>query len=164
MKGSLGSIDPLVFGSSAVIIGGFAAWGIVAPENLSSVLGGVLTWILATFGWFYVLVAFIVLALSIFLMVHPWGRIRLGPDDSRPDFRTFTWIAMMFSAGLGSALMFYGVVEPLTHWAAPPHHLAEPRTQEAAKIALQYTYFHWGFNGWAMYAVVGGSLAFFCYR
>ena len=164
MKGSLGSVDPLVFGSSAVIIGGFAAWGIAAPENLSSVLGGVLTWILATFGWFYVFVAFAVLALGIFLVVHPWGKIRLGPDDSRPDFRTFTWIAMMFAAGLGSALMFYGVVEPLTHWAAPPHHLAEPKTQAAAEIALQYTYFHWGFNGWAMYAVVGGSLAFFCYR
>ena len=164
MKESLRSVDPLVFGASALIIGGFAAWGIIAPENLSSVIGGVLTWVLATFGWFYVFVAFVVLALSIFLMVHPWGRIRLGPDDSRPDFRTFTWIAMMFSAGLGSALMFYGVVEPLTHWAAPPHQLAEPRTQEAANIALQYTYFHWGFNGWAMYAVVGGSLAFFCYR
>ena len=164
MKGSLSSVDPLVFGSSALIIGGFAAWGIIAPENLSTVFGGVLTWVLATFGWFYVFVAFVVLALSIFLMLHPWGRIRLGPDDSRPDFRTFTWIAMMFSAGLGSALMFYGVVEPLTHWAAPPHQLAEPRTQEAANIALQYTYFHWGFNGWAMYAVVGGSLAFFCYR
>ena len=97
-------------------------------------------------------------------MVHPWGKIRLGPDDSRPDFRTFTWIAMMFSAGLGSALMFYGVVEPLTHWSAPPHGLAEPKTTESAKVALQYTYFHWGFNGWAMYAVVGGSLGFFCYR
>ena len=154
----------MVFGSSVVIVGGFAAWGIAAPENLSSVLGGVLTWILATFGWFYVLVAFLVLALSVFLMLHPWGRIRLGPDDSRPEFRTFTWIAMMFAAGLGSALMFYGVVEPLTHWAAPPHQLAEPRTDEAAQIALQYTYFHWGFNGWAMYAVVGGALAFFCYR
>jgi choline/carnitine/betaine transport len=71
---------------------------------------------------------------------------------------------MMFSAGLGSALMFYGVVEPLTHWQAPPHGLAEPRTDEAAKVALQFTYFHWGFNGWAMYAVVGGSLGFFCYR
>jgi choline/carnitine/betaine transport len=163
-KSSLRSVDPVVFGSSAVVIGAFAAWGIVAPEHLSSVLGDVLAWILATFGWFYVLVAFIVLALSIFLMVHPWGKIRLGPDDSRPDFRTFTWIAMMFAAGLGSALMFYGVVEPLTHWAAPPHQLAEPKTQEAAKIALQYTYFHWGFNGWAMYAIVGGALAFFCYR
>ena len=75
MKGSLGSVDPLVFGSSAVIIGGFAAWGIPAPENLSSVLGGVLTWILATFGWFYVFVAFTVLALGIFLVVHPWGKI-----------------------------------------------------------------------------------------
>jgi glycine betaine transporter len=163
-KSSLRSVDPVVFGSSAVVIGAFAAWGIVAPEHLSSVLGDVLTWILATFGWFYVLVAFIVLALSVFLMVHPWGKIRLGPDDSRPEFRTFTWIAMMFAAGLGSALMFYGVVEPLTHWAAPPHQLAEPKTQEAAKIALQYTYFHWGFNGWAMYAIVGGALAFFCYR
>jgi len=76
----------------------------------------VLGWTIGTFGWLYVAVAFTVLALSVFLMAHPWGKIRLGPDDSRPDFRTFTWIAMMFSAGLGSALTFYGVVEPLTHW------------------------------------------------
>ncbi len=157
-------VDPWVFLPSAAVIGAFVAWGVAAPENLSATLTPFLTWVIRTFGWFYIAVSFSVLMFAIFLMIHPWGRIRLGADDSTPDFRTFTWIAMMFSAGLGSALMFYGVVEPLTHWQAPPHGLAEPQSDEAVNIALQFTYFHWGFNGWAMYAVVGGSLAYFCYR
>ena len=94
----------------------------------------------------------------------PWGRIRLGPDDSRPDFRTFSWVSMMFAAGLGAGLLFYGTAEPISHWSAPPHGLAEPQTEEAAKMALQYTYFHWGFNGWALYAVMGGAMAYFSFR
>jgi choline/carnitine/betaine transport len=71
---------------------------------------------------------------------------------------------MMFAAGLGAGLLFYGTAEPISHWAAPPHGLAEPQTEEAARIALQYTYFHWGFNGWAFYAVLGGAMAYFSFR
>ncbi|HYI58507.1 MAG TPA: BCCT family transporter, partial [Microlunatus sp.] len=79
-------------------------------------------------------------------------------------FRTFSWVSMMFAAGLGAGLLFYGTAEPVSHWSAPPHGLAEPQTEEAAKIALQYTYFHWGFNGWALYAVMGGAMAYFSFR
>ena len=71
---------------------------------------------------------------------------------------------MMFAAGLGAGLLFYGTAEPISHWSAPPHGLAEPQTEEAAKIALQYTYFHWGFNGWALYAIMGGAMAYFAFR
>ena len=71
---------------------------------------------------------------------------------------------MMFAAGLGAGLLFYGTAEPISHWAAPPHGLAEPRSEEAAPVALRYTYFHWGFNGWALYAVMGGALAYFSFR
>ncbi len=123
-----------------------------------------LGWVISNFGWVFVLIAFGALVLCIVLVVHPWGRIRLGPDDSRPEFRTFSWVSMMFAAGLGAGLLFYGTAEPISHWAAPPHGLAEPRTEEAARIALQYTYFHWGFNGWAFYALMGGAMAYFSFR
>ena len=164
MKGSLRGIDPLVFWGSAIIIAVFVVWGLAAPDNLGAVMTAVLAWIIGNFGWAFILIAFGALVLCIFLAVHPWGRIRLGPDDSQPEFRTFSWISMMFAAGLGAGLLFYGTAEPISHWAAPPHGLAEPQTEEAAKIALQYTYFHWGFNGWALYAVMGGAMAYFAFR
>ncbi len=104
------------------------------------------------------------LLLCLFLAIHPWGRIRLGPDDSTPDFRTFSWVSMMFAAGLGAGLLFYGVAEPVTHWTTPPHGEAPAKSEEAALVALRYTYFHWGFNGWAMYALLGGAMAYFAYR
>ena len=119
---------------------------------------------IGNFGWAFVLIAAGTLILCIVLVLHPWGRIRLGPDDSRPEFGTFSWVSMMFAAGLGAGLLFYGIAEPVSHWTAPPHGLAEPQTEEAALVALRYTYFHWGFNGWAMYAVMGGAMAYFGFR
>ena len=164
MKASLRGIDPMVFWGSAVVIAAFVVWGLAAPENLGTVMTAVLSWVIGNFGWVFILIAFGGLVLCLFLVVHPWGRIRLGPDDSRPEFRTFSWVSMMFAAGLGAGLLFYGTAEPISHWSAPPHGLAEPQTEEAAKIALQYTYFHWGFNGWALYAVMGGAMAYFAFR
>jgi glycine betaine transporter len=157
-------VDPGVFWGSALLIAGFVGWGLVAPTSLGSVMKSSLDWVIGNFGWSFVLLAFGMLALCVFLVVHPWGRTRLGPDDSRPTFGTFSWVSMMFAAGLGAGLLFYGVAEPVTHWSAPPHGLAEPQSEEAAKTALRYTYFHWGFNGWAMYAVMGGAMAYFSYR
>jgi glycine betaine transporter len=157
-------VDPMVFWGSAILIAAFVAWGLIGPESLGTVMGDVLGWIIRNFGWGFILIASGALVLCIFLVIHPWGRIRLGPDDSQPDFNTFSWIAMMFAAGLGAGLLFYGTAEPISHWSAPPHGLAEPRSEEAASVALQYTYFHWGFNGWALYAIVGGALAYFTFR
>jgi glycine betaine transporter len=164
MQGSLRGVDPVVFWGSAIGIAGLVVWGLVAPENLGTVMSAVLGWVIGNFGWAFILIAFGALLMCIFLVLHPWGRIRLGPDDSRPEFRTFSWVSMMFAAGLGAGLLFYGTAEPISHWSAPPHGLAEPQTEEAAKIALQYTYFHWGFNGWALYAVMGGAMAYFSFR
>jgi glycine betaine transporter len=157
-------IDPAVFWGSAVLIAVFVVWGIAAPANLAKVMTAVLGWVIGNFGWAFVLIAFSALVLCIFLVVHPWGRIRLGPDDSRPEFKTFSWVSMMFAAGLGAGLLFYGTAEPISHWSAPPHGLADPRSEEAARVALQYTYFHWGFNGWAFYAIMGGAMAYFSFR
>jgi glycine betaine transporter len=164
VKRRVEGIDPVVFWGSAVLITVFVAWGLLAPENLGSVMTSTLGWVIGNFGWAFILIAFSSLVLCIVLVLHPWGKIRLGPDDSRPEFKTFSWVSMMFAAGLGAGLLFYGTAEPISHWAAPPHGLAEPRTEEAAQIALQYTYFHWGFNGWAFYAIMGGAMAYFSFR
>ncbi|WP_167736590.1 BCCT family transporter [Nocardioides sp. 1609] len=157
-------VDPGVFWGSALLIAGFVGWGLAAPTSLGTVMKTSLDWVIGNFGWSFVLLAFGSLALCIFLVVHPWGRTRLGPDDSRPAFGTFSWVSMMFAAGLGAGLLFYGIAEPVSHWSAPPHGLAEPQSEEAALTALRYTYFHWGFNGWAMYAIMGGAMAYFSYR
>jgi glycine betaine transporter len=164
MSRVLRSVDPVVFWGSAGVTFAFVLWGVLGPESLGNVMGDVLGWIIGNFGWVFILIAVGALALCVFLVIHPWGRIRLGPDDSRPEFSTISWIAMMFAAGLGAGLLFYGTAEPISHFAAPPHGLAEPRTEEAAHVALQFTYFHWGFNGWALYAIMGGALAYFVYR
>ena len=157
-------IDPYVFWCSALLIAAFVAWGLLAPTNLGGLMTSSLGWVTANFGWGFVLVAFAALVFCIFLVLHPWGRIRLGADDSRPEFRTFSWVSMMFAAGLGAGLLFYGTAEPISHWSAPPHGLAQPQSEEAAAVALRYTYFHWGFNGWAFYAIMGGAMAYFSFR
>ena len=164
MKRAFRGIDPVVFWGSATVISAFVAWGLIGPTSLGTVMADVLGWIIRNFGWGFILIAFGALALSLFLVIHPWGGIRLGPDDSKPEFNTFSWVSMMFAAGLGAGLLFYGTAEPISHWSAPPHGLAEARSEEAASVALQYTYFHWGFNGWALYAIMGGALAYFTFR
>jgi BCCT, betaine/carnitine/choline family transporter len=100
----------------------------------------------------------------LYLAFSRYGSIRLGRDDEEPEFRTVSWIAMMFSAGMGIGLMFFGVYEPITYLAAPPHGLAEANTKEAAELAMQFTYFHWAFHPWAIYAVVALSIAYFTFR
>ena len=157
-------VDPLVFWGSVGAATAFVLWGVLATDNLATVMGDVLDWVIRNFGWGFVLIAIGALVFCIVAAVSPVGRIRLGPDDSRPDFSTVSWVAMMFAAGLGLGLMFYGVAEPISHFAAPPHGLAEPRSQEAELLALETTYFHWGFNGWAIYAVMGLALAYFTFR
>lgn len=164
MNRILRGVDPAVLWGSAVVITGFVGWGLIAPESLGSVMTSTLNWIIGNFSWAFVLIATAVLVVCIVLVFSRWGKIRLGPDDSRPQFNTFSWVSMMFAAGLGAGLLFFGVAEPVTHWTAPPHGLATPESEEAALLALRYTYFHWGFNGWAMYAVMGGAMAYFAYR
>jgi choline/carnitine/betaine transport len=164
MQRLIRGVDPLVFWGSTGVATAFVLWGMFATDSLASVMSSVLDWVIRNFGWAFVLIALGALVFCIVVAISPYGRIRLGPDDSRPEFRTISWVAMMFAAGLGLGLMFYGVAEPISHFAAPPHGLAEPRTPEAAQLALETTYFHWGFNGWAIYAIMGLALAYFTFR
>ena len=139
-------------------------WGLTSSESLTTVTGAILDFLVGDIGWVYVLAMCGVLGVCVFLVFSRYGRIRLGKDDDRPEFRTSSWISMMFAAGMGIALLFYGVAEPLSHFAAPPPGLAEPKTEEAARVAMEYTFLHWGITGWAVYAVAGLALAYFGYR
>ncbi|TCT04368.1 BCCT family transporter [Aquabacter spiritensis] len=155
-------INPPVFFGSVIIICLFLSVGIVMPEQAGTLFGALQAKILAGFGWFYLLSVGIFLATVLLLCLGDFGRLKLGPDDSTPDFRFSSWIAMLFAAGMGIGLMFYAVGEPITHFMQPP--TAEPRSIAAMREAMSVTFFHWGIHAWAIYAVVGLSLAYFGYR
>ncbi len=134
----------------------------VNPEAAGDLFGDVLNFITDTFGWFYMLAVAIFLLFIIVLAFSPYGSIKLGPDHGEAQYKFIDWFAMLFSAGYGIALLFFGVAEPVLHFASPP--LSEPQTIAAAKEAMQIAYFHWGFHIWAIFAVVGLSLAYFSFR
>jgi glycine betaine transporter len=112
----------------------------------------------------FVLSTIAFLVFSVVVALSRFGNVRLGKDGERPEFGTASWIAMMFSAGMGIGLMFNGVAEPLSHLAAPPNDAARAGSLEAARVAMEYSYFHWAFHPWALYAIVGLALAYFTFR
>lgn len=124
--------------------------------------GAVQGWIVETAGWFYILAVATFLVFVVLLAVSGFGRIKLGPDHSEPDYSYVTWFAMLFSAGMGIGLMFFGVAEPVMHYLWPP--VGDAQTVEAAREAMKITFFHWGVHAWAIYAVVALSLAYFAFR
>jgi choline/glycine/proline betaine transport protein len=155
-------INPPVFFGAVAVIGIFLAIGIVFPSRAGEIFSSAQAAILSNFGWFYLLAVGIFLATMLLLCLGRYGRLRLGPDESTPDFKFSSWIAMLFAAGMGIGLMFYAVGEPMTHFMAPP--TAQPRSIAAMREAMAVTFFHWGIHAWAIYAVVGLSLAYFGYR
>ena len=158
-------IDPIVFWTAAVLSAVFVAWGILFTDNLAAVFDAVLfNFLVPNFGWVFILSTFGFLAFAFYLAFSRYGRIRLGGQSEQPEFRTVSWVAMMFSAGMGIGLMFYGVAEPLSHMSSPPGGTAEPGTREAAQVGMEYSYFHWAFHPWAIYAIMGLALAYFCFR
>jgi len=159
-KGRLGSVFFTSVGISAL----FVAWGVLFTDNLSSVTTSSLNWVTGTFGWAYLVVTLALLVFLVFLALSPAGDIRLGADHDRPEFSTMSWFAMILSAVMGIGLVSYGVAEPISHFAAPPHGLAEPGTPQAAVRALQYSYFDWGLHAWAIFAVFGLAIAYSTYR
>jgi glycine betaine transporter len=158
-------IDSTVFWVAAILSVVFVAWGVFFADSLARVFDAVLfDFLIPNFGWVFILSSFGFLAFSVYLAASRYGRIRLGGDDERPEFSTVSWVAMMFSAGMGIGLMFYGVAEPMSHMGTPPFGLAEPNTKGAAQVAMEYSYFHWALHPWAIYAIVGLALAYFCFR
>ncbi|MEV1329418.1 BCCT family transporter [Micromonospora costi] len=157
-------VDRTVLGVAAAVAVLFVLWGIVATDNLASVTSAALDWVSRSFGWVFVLASAGFVVLSMWLALSRYGRIKLGRDDDEPEFSTVSWVAMMFSAGMGIGLMFWGAAEPLSHLGTPPRGLNEPNTPQAARVAMEYSFFHWALHPWAIYAVVGLALAYFTFR
>ncbi|MDX6752110.1 choline BCCT transporter BetT [Geminicoccaceae bacterium 1502E] len=156
------TLNPPVFFGSALLILAFVLFAMVAPERAEAIFKAMQSWITDGFGWFYVLAVAIFLLFVIGLAISSVGDIKLGPDHSEPEFSNTSWFAMLFSAGMGIGLMFFGVAEPLLHFADPP--TGPGLTVEAAREAMKISFFHWGVHAWAIYAVVGLSLAYFGFR
>ncbi len=134
----------------------------VFVPNTKDFFGSIQTWIVDNLKWYYILSVAIVLGAAIFITLSRFGDIRLGPDHSRPTYSNFSWFAMLFSTGMGIGLMFFGVAEPVMHYIAPP--VGDAETIQAATEAMRLTFFHWGLHAWAIYAIVGLILAYFCFR
>src|SRR4051794_33154101 len=157
--------DKVVFGVSAALVVAFIVWGIAATDNLSSVASAVLGGIMSAGGWFFILTASGFVVFAIWIAVSRYGKIPLGRDDERPEFRTSSWVAMMFSAGMGIGLMFYGVAEPLAFFTSPPPGIgAVAASPQALDAAMATTLFHWTLHPWSIYAVVGLAIAYGTFR
>jgi choline/carnitine/betaine transport len=152
--------DRVVFGITTAIVVAILGWGLLWPASLTTTMSSILDWVVTNLGWLFVVSATGFVLFALWLALSRYGRIPLGKDGEKPEFNTVSWIAMMFSAGMGIGLIFWGVTEPLTHFVQPPPGITDSTVGTAMATAL----FHWGLHPWSMYAVVGLSIAYGTYR
>ncbi|SEL85247.1 choline/glycine/proline betaine transport protein [Colwellia chukchiensis] len=155
-------LNKKVFVSASSIIIALLIYTAAVPELAQQVFSVIQASIIENGSWFYVLTVAFIFFFVIFVGFSRYGEIRLGPDHATPDYSIVTWLSMLFAAGMGIGLMFFGVAEPLMHYLSPP--TAESGTVEAVQEAMKMTFFHWGLHAWAIYAVVALVLAYFSYR
>jgi glycine betaine transporter len=153
-----------VFWVTIAITMAFVLWGVLSLESFTDVLGAVVGFITRNLGWAYMLITSFFLVFIIFLACSRYGKIKLGEPDDKPEFSNFAWFAMLFQAGMGIGLVFWGVAEPVWHYGDPPLGLAAPRTPAAADLAMSTAFFHWTLHPWAMYATIGIAVGYFSYR
>ncbi|MEO3974667.1 BCCT family transporter [Streptomyces sp. CAU 1734] len=158
------STDRVVFGVTAVLTLAFVVWGSIATDALEDISGSMLNGLIHNGGWAFVLCASGFVVFALWLAISRYGRIPLGDEGEGPEFRTVSWVAMMFSAGMGIGLMFYGVSEPLAHFITPPPGTDPSDAADAMQIAMATTLFHWTLHPWAIYAVVGLAIAYSTFR
>jgi choline/carnitine/betaine transport len=158
------SLDKITFGITGAIAIAFVIWGFAGRDSLSLSSTGALNWVMEYTGWLFMLMASLFVIFVLWLALGKFGNIPLGKDGERPEFRTVSWVAMMFAAGMGIGLMFYGVAEPLYHYVSPPPGTVDGSTPEAIQTAMATSIFHWTLHPWAMYAVVGIAMAYGTYR
>ncbi|EKU46373.1 BCCT family transporter [Staphylococcus massiliensis] len=151
-----------VFIISSILVGILVLIGIFWPAKFDSTSGAIKTWITTNLGWYYLILTTIIVFFCVFLIFSPIGKLKLGKPQDKPEFNTLSWFAMLFSAGMGIGLVFYGAAEPIGHFAAPP--TADPKTSQAYTESLRSTFFHWGFHAWAVYGVVALALAYAQFR
>lgn len=140
----------------------FILWGAITPDNLYAVSTIAQDFLQMRFGWFYLISASAILIFAIYLAFSKYGKIKLGKDDDEPEYSTFSWFAMLFSAGMGIGLVFWGVAEPVSHFHEPA--MGDAGSTEAAANAMRFSFFHWGLHPWGIYALIALSLAYFKFR
>ncbi len=161
--------------TSAGLLLAFVVGAGLSPDGAAAIFGAARSWIEHTFGTYYLVLVVAMIALSLALVCSPWGNLRLGPKDSAPEFSRFTWISMLLSAGVGIGVLFFGVAEPMFYfdnsggfgYPNNPHaDLTGATAMDHARAveALKAAFFHWGLHGWAVYGIVGMTLAYFAYR
>ncbi|UXR31774.1 BCCT family transporter [Staphylococcus simulans] len=151
-----------VFIYASVIVLIVVLAGAIFPSQFDHVTNTIKLWITDKLGWYYLILTTILVFFCVFLIFSPIGKLKLGKPNDKPEFNTISWFAMLFSAGMGIGLVFYGAAEPMGHFAAPPN--AKPETAQAYTEALRSTFFHWGFHAWATYGVVALALAYAQFR
>ncbi|MCG7426090.1 choline BCCT transporter BetT [Helcobacillus massiliensis] len=155
-------LNRLVFGVSSAVILAFSLWAIFLPDNAQNTMAAIVDWIAENVGWFYVLTVTVVIGFVIKVAVSKEGSVRIGPDHSRPEYKLFTWVAMLFAAGVGIDMLFYSVTGPITQYVEPVNEA--PRSLEALREAVVWTMFHYGIVGWSMYSLLGMAMGYFAYR
>lgn len=152
-----------VFYISLAISLAIVAWGIFAQAHFASFANKLLAFLSDNFGWAYLISMLVFVVFALILAFSKYGNIKLGPDDSEPEFSTTSWFGMLFGAGMGIGLVFWGMAEPISHFVAPMAGI-EPGSNEAMKFAMRSSFMHWGFHPWANYAIIGLALAYFQFR
>jgi len=153
-----------VFSISATVIFILVVFGAMAPVEFGNVAVELYEFTTRVFGWFYLLAVFVIVLFLAGLALSKYGAIRIGGDGERPDYPFFTWIGMLFSAGFGVGLVFWGVAEPMSHYFTSPIAGVDAQTEEAARVAMGYSFFHWGISQWAIFAIVGLVIGFLQFR
>ena len=154
----------IVFIVSTAIILFLVVVGAVLPKQFGAVAETLFLFTTTNFGWFYLIAVFILILFLFALALSKYGRIRLGGDDEKPEFPFFTWIGMLFSTGFGAGLVFWGVAEPMSHFFSPPFEHLDSQSEEAARVAMGYSFFHWGISQWSVFAMIGLVIAFMQFR
>ncbi|MCS2611124.1 BCCT family transporter [Halomonas dongshanensis] len=166
-RGVFAGVDKTMAIASTAMVVAFVLFSILQPSLANTIYLSIKAFIEQQLGWYYILVVNVVLFVTVGIIVSPFGKLRLGRDHERPEFSNFTWFAMLFSAAVGTGLLFWSIAEPLNHLQGNPYIETAgiaPNTLPAAQTALTLTIFHWGLHGWAIYILVGVILAYFAYR
>nr|WP_239547391.1 choline BCCT transporter BetT [Kocuria palustris] len=155
-------VNWVVFLIAAAAILAFSVFAMAAPDGTRETMHGIVLWIAENLGWYYVLTVTLVIGFVLWVACSKEGSVRLGPDHSRPEYKFFTWLAMLFAAGVGIDMLFYSVTGPITQFIHPID--GDPRSLEAAEESVVWTMFHYGVAGWSMYSLIGMALGYFAYR
>ncbi|HWV49496.1 MAG TPA: BCCT family transporter [Microbacterium sp.] len=160
---SLPPVQRWVFWPAAVVILAFVSFTLIAPHLAEAMFGAIQSTIVNAFNWYYVLIAALFVAFSLYMGFSRFGDIKLGRDDDEPEFSLMSWFSLLFAAGMGIGLVFYGVSEPLSHFTNPRPGV-EGTPEQLAQAALGQTYLHWGVHAWSIYVVIGLALAYAIHR